>query len=325
MYSETDWMKEWEHDDKVRFPATFDGYTVDGVRRPLILFRGKPITHEEVVTLLAKEEPLFKGWDDSEEGQSHDRRMDRGILRNVFYRSGYSWLSTFILMDGYIGGSYLEWKYPNLDECIPKWIYFAKRNPNLDMVIAYTSNDESLCYCCGMINCDRDGSKEETPNHYCSDEQTAMCKKIKSCLGKYNDDYKNKSMEALVWRSYDSTLHGNEAYNTIQFTIWIHNGEVDILIDDDAVNKFKEYDKLYSTPELRVLDSSSFYSPESYCICSEEDIREAFKAAGLSEDCYDTAIKLNLINKPSDGAIRLTKEYIVKEVGAVLQKYDIKL
>lgn len=65
------------------------------VRRPLVLVRGKPITVEQAKKLITGEEPLFgEGADCGCDRCYFDPREGRGILKNIFYRRGYDWLST---------------------------------------------------------------------------------------------------------------------------------------------------------------------------------------------------------------------------------------
>lgn len=80
------------------------------VRKPLVLVRGRPITVEQVKELITGEEPLF-GDDRNPECWWFDPRMERGILKNVFYKSEYSWLSTWVYSDGTIGGEVPVFRY----------------------------------------------------------------------------------------------------------------------------------------------------------------------------------------------------------------------
>ena len=122
---------------------------LSGVRRPLVLVRGKPITVEQTMRLITGEEPLFgedvneKGWFEPREG--------RGGLKNIFYRQGYDWLSTWVYSDGTIGGDIIHLgKYPELDEILSGYMHLVKKYPFLDMVVSYTIYDECTCYGCDI-------------------------------------------------------------------------------------------------------------------------------------------------------------------------------
>lgn len=39
---------------------------IANTRRPLVLIHGKPLNHEQVVTLISNEEPLFHNWDSND-------------------------------------------------------------------------------------------------------------------------------------------------------------------------------------------------------------------------------------------------------------------
>ena len=69
--------------------------SVASTRRPLVLFRGKPITTEQTMHLITSLEPLFADEDlSTPHGLWFDLRSERGALKNIFYRPGYSWLDT---------------------------------------------------------------------------------------------------------------------------------------------------------------------------------------------------------------------------------------
>jgi len=72
------------------------------VHRPLVLYRGKPITREQAVQLITGEEPLFGAGSDNEDC-CYEPREERGVLKSIFYRQGYEWLSTWVYSDGAIG------------------------------------------------------------------------------------------------------------------------------------------------------------------------------------------------------------------------------
>ncbi|MCM1224987.1 MAG: hypothetical protein NC548_62105, partial [Lachnospiraceae bacterium] len=129
------------------------------VRRPLVLFRGKPITREQTMQLITGKEPLFSDNPDTDE---------RGVLKYIFYYSGFSWLSTWLYSDGTIGGNIIDHrKYLELDEFIPEYINL-KKYPFLDMVVSYTLCEENSCGYCRCINT---GNKDffKSDRLYCND------------------------------------------------------------------------------------------------------------------------------------------------------------
>lgn len=189
---------EWEEFSKEVQDAVIE---ISDVRRPYKFYRGKTLTHEQLVELFVHEEPIFKGWGPNGEdllekkGCWYDVRGYYGMIGCCLHRKSFSWLTSMVMSDGTIYGSALECKYPDWEEYLPDWAQFAKRNPFVDMIVAYTNNDESPCYWCDLV-------------HYCEENRMISCEWHEGgfCLAKQNKEYADKCYEynKRFWNSIGS-------------------------------------------------------------------------------------------------------------------------
>ena len=213
---------------------------LSNVRRPLVLVRGRPISREQAMQLIVGEEPLFgKGSDD--ERSWFDPRSDRGVLKNIFYRQCYDWLSTWGYTDGTIGGNLIHLgKYPELEEFVPMYAHLAGKYPFLDMVVSYTLVDECCCFLCDKIDPEFGYDKQCT----CKD-----CIPYLDKIKKYKEVYSVSDFEAFYYSYWETDHVRSDVGNLVCLTIWIHNGQANILFGDPAISKFNEYNTLYCAPE----------------------------------------------------------------------------
>ncbi len=244
------------------------------VRRPLVLVRGKSITVEEVKKVITGEEPLFGEGADC--NCYFDPRGDRGILKNIFYRQGYDWLSTWVYSDGTIGGNLIFLgKYPCWDEMILPYMHLAERYPFLDIVVSYTIYDECCCYFCRVLDSENEGLASRCG---CKDCQPYLDKIVRYSWCHRDRKYNREpDFEELYFRSWETGHVRSDAGDLVVLTIWIHNGRTYILFVREAADKYREYDELYCAPEYAFMFSSELYSSDRTCICSKAFVEDCFE------------------------------------------------
>lgn len=284
---------------KVILPDGIQKTCLSGVRRPLVLHRGKPITKEQAIQLIVGEEPLFRRGND-ERDCMFDPRGNRGVLKNIFYRRGYDWLSTWVHSDGTIGGNliYLG-KYPEIYDILPDYIHLAGKYPFLDMVVSYTSYNECCCY-------------------FCDGDRSGGCRDCGPYLGKirrYKDADWNPDpdFEELYFRSWDTGHVRSDIGKDVELTIWIHEGKTEVLFGDKAKAKFVEYNKQYCSPEYDFMFSADLYSYKSNCICSKEFVEECFEYAGMPRSLCDKYVERDFISPFNTSAQVVTKDWIIEQ------------
>jgi len=281
------------------------------VRRPLMLVRGRPITVEQTKMLIAGEEPLFM---DVAEGEKcwFDPRNERGVLKNIFYRQGYDWLSTWAYSDGTIGGNLIfPGKYPDWDELLPPYMHLGKKYPFLDLVIAYTTYDESCCFMCSL---DFRPDEKYIGKCKCRDCQPYLDKiaecSIHSCGRGYN---RNPDFEELYYRSWGLAHVRNDVGDSVVLTIWIHDGVTDVLFGRKAADKFNEYNSLYCAPEYAFMFSSEMYRYDRTCICDKSFVEDCFEYAGKPKSLCDEYIAKGFISPFKEDTSVVTKEWVIRQ------------
>lgn len=281
------------------------------VRRPLVLMRGKPITVEQTIQLITGEEPLF-GEGAKCEGCCLDPRSDRGILKNIFYRQGYDWLSTWVYSDGTIGGDIVFLgKYPEWDEMILPYMHLAKKYPFLDMTISYTMYDECCCAMCSMIEPPYKGYGEECK---CKDCMPYLDKIIRYSPfhggGREWNEYPD--FEELYFRNWDTAHVRSDVADSVTLTIWIHSGKTDILFGEKAASKFNEYNNLYCAPEYAFM-FSDLYEHNLNCICNKSFVEDCFEYIGKPRSLCDEYVERKFIAPFNKNAIVVTKKWVTEQ------------
>lgn len=277
------------------------------VRRPLMLFRGKPVTVEQTMQLITGEEPLFG--EGAPKECWFDPRGDRGILKNVFYRPGYHWLDTWVHCDGTIGGNNIFLgKYPEWSEIFPQYMHLAKQYPFLDMVISYTMYNENTCYLCSIGDTPCKGYNEECK---CKD-----CAPYVDKIIYYREiwgESENFSFAELYFGDWDTGHVRSDVGDSVVITIWVHNGRTDILFGDRAADKFKEYNSLYCSPEYAFMFSADLYRYDHTCICDKAFVEDCFEYIGKSRSLCDEYIERKFILPFNENATVVTKEWVIEQ------------
>lgn len=299
-------LNELLREKQIVLPEGLKETCLENIRRPLVLFRGKPITEEEVMELITGEESLFQ------ESQEGDEWIDeRGTLKNIFYRKGYLWLSTWVYTDGTIGGNLISLaRYPELYEILPQYLHLAEKYPFLDMVISYTNQDENCCYWCPAMQMDY----LTFGDCKCRDCAPYL-KEIKECqkLKWYHDtDYRKE-----YFRKWPLAHVRSDVFCDVELTIWIQNGRTEVLFGNRARQKFEEYNKKYSSKEYDIMFSPEFYNYNETCICSKEYVERCFEYLGQPRSRVDERIKEGRISPFPSSAIVVTKKWVIEQY----QKY----
>lgn len=303
-------------------------------RRPAIFFRGKTLTHDELITLVVNEEPCLRHWGPNGEDLG-DKDMERdyyGTLGCCLQRQGFGWETSMVLADGSVYGSLLLPKYPEWYEYIPRYEELAKRNPFLEMVIALTAIDENHCSVCGLVSKFalehdwKDTPLEEIP---CLWEEGGMC------YARLDKWFQNKSLElSETWgdkkHRFDVTPYQREVLRlttdaltpiniakSIKMVLHIKNGELTVVTGDEAGKLYMEYDRTYADPRMYIGQEAYFYGHELLL-----KKRVHFNNAFMRECCaklgytqlWDEVIVPRYMNPFRDEEVDVvTKEFLITE------------
>lgn len=302
---------------KILFDYDTDSQVLDAceaigdTRRPLVLFRGKPIIREQTMKLITGEEPLFVEADN--DNCFFDVGSKRNPLNDIFYRPGDIWLDTWLHTDGTIGGNTFSLKkYPEHYEFIPEYMRLSQYE-FLDMVISYTTCDAICCRDC-YLNLDHlkvfteEFFKNKTIN--CND-----CVKYKDKLIEYaNIEWEQiRSFEDLYFKNWTSSHVPANIDKKVELTIWFHNGNAEVLFGEAARKKFKEYNSLYSSPEYDFMFSSKLHDYDYTCICDKSFVEDCFEYIGKPRTLCDEYIEKGFISPFNENAIVVTKEWVTEQ------------
>lgn len=289
---------------------------LSNVRRPLVLVRGKPITVEQTMQLITGEEPLFK--ENSSGKCCFDPRGGQGVLKDIFYRREYFWLSTWVYSDGTIGGNIIHVeKYPELDEILDGYMHLAKRYPFLDMVVSYTMYDECTCYGCDIY--EKKYSIYKSSDCRCKD-CIPYLNKIKK-YSHWNMEWNSPwDFEELFFGAWSTAHVRSDVGDSVALTIWIHYGETEVLFGKKAGSKFNEYNNLYCAPEYAFMFTEDLYSYDSNCICDKKFIGDCFEYIGKPRSLCDEYVERNFISPFNEKATVVTKEWITNQYNTFIAK-----
>ena len=343
-YSEL--QEKYGNDPAVTLDLNYD-QAIGNTRRPVFMVRGKNITHEQAVQVLAQMEPLFSGWNKDDLGyrknQLSDSRCNRHTLRTCLYRQGYSWLSSWLMSDGTIGGNILEFKYPELEEILPQWVDLAKRCPFLDLAVGYTTVNESMCWFCKYGEVD-----EQTGDYYDEDDGITMrpgpddeyhveqlcveeCKRRKEFLKTYASGdvdwgrIKPTEYEYYYAREFYIRKHHKDMHKFVRGCFIIKNGHISMYWGKAGHDKFKEYYDKYNDPYLDGLYGQQIADTGKWHIWSKKDVREAFALKGLPAEYYDIAVQYRFITEIPEDAPILTAEWMRKAHREMCEKWNIPI
>ncbi len=286
-------------------------WEIRNTRRPLVLVRGKPVTVEQMVQLVAGEEPLFGEGPEhpSEREWALDPRTRGGILGNIFYRRCNFWIHPWVFSDGTIGGDlHSNIKYPELTEFLPDYMHLGEKYPFLDMVVSYTTYDERTCCRCGIINdvWKKDGGE----NCKCKDCAPYL-DRIRRCLG-IRGDKLIPDFEEMYFGDWDEAHVRSDVGDSVVLTIWIHDGKTEVLFGNKAAVKFNEYNNLYCAPEYAYMFSYTLYYHEDNCVFDKKFIEDCFEYVGKPRSLCDEYIKREFIYL-NEKAIVVTKEWVINQ------------
>ena len=341
-----DMIKEYGNDPDIDLDVNYDR-AIGNTRRPVFMVRGKAITHEQAVRVLAEMEPLFSGWrkDDlrfTDTGRIDERNF-RHTLYTCLYRQGYNWLASWLMSDGTVGGNILEGKYPELDEILPAWVDLAKKCPFLDLAVGYTTVNESMCWFCKYSEID-----EQTGEYYDEDDGITMrpgpddefnvetlcmqdCMKYKELLKTYaNGDVdwpriKPTEYEYFYASGYNVREHNKFMWKFVRGCIIIRDGHVSMYWGEEGRDRFKEYYDRYNDPFLGGLYGGQITQTGKWHLWSRQDIIDAFAYKGLPAECYDIAVEYNFITAIPDDAPVLTAEWLRKAHREMCGKWNIPI
>lgn len=299
-------------------------------RRPVYAVRGEPLSENQVIELVTNEEPLFSKWRQGEirNKRQGDPRETTGVLKNIFYRRGYSWLSSWLYTDGTIGGEMLETHYPKFNEWAVEWVNCAKRNPFLNIVVGYTSIDEHLCTTCkygiNNVDCGNDDFKIGS-NPVCDECNHKFCSEMQKY---FKSIYKKTecTLDTLVEYQYlhwFGLVHSPLSISKfVRIAIVIKDGKVDFYSGVNAREVYEDYNRKYSFKGCSLLFTGAVLNSRFTCICDSRFIKKCFEHIGLSEAEYDKAISQELI-KVYDNNLVVTKNWVIEQYSKMLNKLNV--
>ncbi len=302
---------------------------ISNVRRPLVLIRGKSISPDQVKQLIIGEEPLFGDYPESEKCWFDPRSM-RGVLKNVFYRPGYNWLSTWAYSDGTIGGNLIHLgKYPELDEFIPMYGDLSERYPFLDMVISYTFFNESCCGWCNQIEPEKEWKELIEKYPAIAEEKSGFCS-CRDCepylekIYYYNRNFSDleDDFKRLYYNSWDLEHVRSDVGDFVGITIWIHDGRTEVLFGKEAGLKFNQYDALYCAPEYAFMFGSSLYRYGKTCIYDKKFVEDCFAYMGKPKSLCDEYVKQGFLSPFHEKEIVVTKDWVIDKYRAFISAED---
>ena len=311
---------------------------ISNIRRPLILIRGKSLTKEQLIQLVANEEPLFSRWSPTGEDLSNRNCFfaDRGYcgtLRNICFRKGFDWLDGWLLSDGTIYGSYYLPKYPEKDEWFDTFEYLARAYDFLDMTVTVIDSNESYCYGCPVIT---EGSRYGKHNNKSC---KCICNKY-SRLANYIKDADKYHYGALkdiphhiqpiMNNHYLKTFLGSFSFWYVPknvsrdalLTLHLHDGQIDEYTESEAGKWFRDYDSFYGDFRLAITQESSFFrcsdKPDkpSYVRFPTQFFRDCLEYRNIPISVWDEKIAPEYLMKPES-----TKECVVDK-DWLFQMYD---
>lgn len=322
-------MEEWLKKYNLRNYDSDVCEKISNVRRPLVLIRGKPITSDQVKQLIIREEPLFG--DCPESGKCWpDPRRGRGVLKNVFYRRGYDWLSTWAYSDGTIGGNLIHLgKYPKLNEFIPMYGDLSERYPFLDMVVSYTFFNESCCWLCNQKEPEAEWKEmiEEYPEIAKEGRGFCSCRDCEPYLEKIyyykeNFRYPECDFKEFYYRNWEFEHVRSDVGDFIGITIWIHDGRTEVLFGEEAGLKFNQYDDLYCAPEYAFMFGSSLYRYGKTCIYDKKFVEDCFAYMGKPKSLCDEYVKQGFLSPFQEKEIVVTKDWAIDKYKRFLSAGD---
>ena len=310
---------------------------VSNTRRPLVLIRGKPLSEEDLINLFITEEPFLMGWGENgedlsgevweyieESGEWEPWSIDRekcGTLKDILHRKGSTWLDGWAYTDGTIYGSFFEFKYPDYEECIDDWRRMAGRNPNVDMIVSYTSSNECICSYCKAIDdswnawgCDGDClmKRQEKLRKYVENCNNAYWNRlpIYGITGTEDEHYlKHFFCSMKYW------LLPFDVYKIVELTLHIHDGVVDTYYGELAQKKYIEYDRLYGDFRLELANESYFFNTNenstgtvAHVQVDDNFMIKCFEKIGLPASKWLDEIKPQYMHNNSDGIV-ITKKW----------------
>lgn len=306
------------------------------VRRPVYYVRGKSLAREQVIDVFSHEEPLFRGWDITDLNSNEDYldiRSKRGVLKNCFYRRGYSWLDTWLFSDGTVGGNNLSFKYPYFNEFLPEWLVLGERYPYLDIAVGYSIINESKCHFCPYVNWDIETNDYDFGSDFipmeacCNRKYVDYCKQFKGLVRKYSN-LKIRTYESTYEYKYGSSLNTKYFWpdipDFIDITIVISQGKTQVYFGEEAIEHFREYYNKYNDDDLQALYDCSIFNYKDWHIFNKQFIKDCFKNVGLQEECYEIAVKNKFISDIPDDMTFVTAEFIRKQHRDMFKKYGIE-
>ncbi|MCM1222196.1 MAG: hypothetical protein NC548_47775, partial [Lachnospiraceae bacterium] len=145
---------------------------------------------------------------------------------------------------------------------------------------------------------------------YCND-----CLKYKDKIKYYQNKKYNEHQhfKELYFRYWFITHIRSNVDKEVAVTIWIHNGEAEVLFADAAQEKFREYQSLYSSPEYDFMFNSELYDYNKTCIFNKEFIEDCFEFIQKPRATCDQYIKEEILSPFNEDAIIVTKAWTTEQ------------
>lgn len=304
---------------------------ISGIRRPLVLIRGKDLTKEELIKVILSAEPFFASTSE------YDMWYCGGI-RNIFHRRGFGWLDGWFSQDGRIYSSYYLPKYPEVFEYLPYLKFLAEVNPFLDMTFTVIDSDESYCYSCPYVSVKGYGGCEVFGNSdYCLAAKHKEFAKFVMESSEYKRRGERSGIE--VTDKDKAEIVKNDHYlnyfiNNFDFwyvperigdksllTVHLSGGKLKLYCGKDSSYMYTKYNSLYGDFRYMITQESNFYScmgsnGVSYVKFTREFLKELCIISGRGEEHYNMIASRHLYSN------YLTNEEVLITSDWLKEQYD---
>ena len=305
---------------------------IEDTKYPCVFFRGKPLTHDELITLMLHEEPCLQWWGpNGEDLATHfwEKREYGGSIGSGLQRKNdWGEEDSIVLADGSIYGTKWLRKYPVWDEYIPNYEALAERNPFLNMVIAVTNSDQVHCCLCELIDYYSARRKE---NRAPKCIECARCKDG-VCYAKLDKWFQKTVFELsrADWTDIDLTPYQYEVLklteatltpiniaNMIQLVIYVCDGKITILTGEKARELYIEYDNKYADPRMYIAQQTLFYgrnySTKKRVHFNNAFMRECCAKLGNASLWNEVIVPRYMIPFQDEEVDVVTKEFLITE------------
>lgn len=216
---------------------------VSGIRRPYYRMRGRSVTKEQAFDIIRRTDEYFNCYTDI--GEHRDYISNWNFSNWLIDKNHFPEGYGWIHVDGTVGSDGITMEYPTEEEFVIEWFEKLRAFPYLDLIIAMTNMNERPCI-------------DWRELYYCRSDRKM--------------DF------------YDTVFDqdSEKFFNLIQFGIYVHDTQIELLNRQETIEVYKEYDELYGQPAEKF--HPEYYEQNHITQVNEEYLRRCIKAYGLDPD-----------------------------------------